>query len=339
MTEPTYLSDRTPSAGRVLPARAWLPSDARRCSSTGPGGSGCTSPTLPATPRNPPWDVLLDDSGWEAITVPSHWVLTGKATRGRPWYTNVQYPFPVDPPHVPARTRPPTTAAPSSSPTTTPGATPNASSCGSTASSRPAAWLNGSGVGVVKGSRLVHELDVTGLVRPGRNVLVVRVHQWSDATYLEDQDQWWLPEIFRSVTLLARPVGALDDVWARTGYDHVAGTGEIDLDIAASPSAWPVTLTVPELGVEVRWDSPSDVTPVRVPAEPWTAETPRLYDAQVSSPGETVSLRLGFRTVRIDGSRFTVNGQRIVMRGVNHEPTRYGAGSSTRRMPAPTWRS
>ena len=323
MTEPTYLSDRTPSAGRVLPARAWLPTDAPSLQLDGTWRFRLHDVADPASDATePPWDVLLDDSGWEAITVPSHWVLTGEGTRGRPWYTNVQYPFPVDPPHVP-RTNPTadhrrTFELPDDD------AWRDAERVllrldGVESACR--VWLNGSEVGVVKGSRLVHELDVTGLVRPGRNVLVVRVHQWSDATYLEDQDQWWLPGIFRSVTLLARPVGALDDVWARTGYDHVAGTGEIDLDIAASPSAWPVTLTVPELGVEVRWDSPSDVTPVRVPAEPWTAETPRLYDAQVSSPGETVSLRLGFRTVRIDGSRFTVNGQRIVMRGVNRHET------------------
>lgn len=51
-------------------------------------------------------------------------------------------------------------------------------------------------------SRLVQEYDVTAALRPGTNVLLVRVHQWSAATYLEDQDQWWLPGIFREVTPL-----------------------------------------------------------------------------------------------------------------------------------------
>lgn len=323
MTEPTYLSDRSPGSGRVLPARAWLPTDAASLLLDGTWRFRLHEVANPVSDAStPPWDADLDDSGWETIAVPSHWVLTGDGARGRPWYTNVQYPFPVDPPHVP-RANPtadhrrdfdlPDDAAWRDAERVLLRLDGVESAC--------RVWLNGSEVGVVKGSRLVHELDVTGLVRPGRNVLLVRVHQWSDATYLEDQDQWWLPGIFRSVTLLARPVGALDDVWARTGYDHIDETGTIDLEVDAATSAWPLRLTVPELGVDVRWESPADVSTVRVPAEPWTAETPRLYDAQVASAGETVSLRLGFRTVRIDGTRFTVNGRRVVMRGVNRHET------------------
>ncbi|MCB2456523.1 hypothetical protein KQ691_15815, partial [Listeria monocytogenes] len=62
-------------------------------------------------------------------------------------------------------------------------------------------WLNGTELGVVAGSRLPAELDVTDVVRRDRpNVLAVRVHQWSSGTYLEDQDMWWLSGIFRDVT-------------------------------------------------------------------------------------------------------------------------------------------
>ena len=52
---------------------------------------------------------------------------------------------------------------------------------------------------------LLDELHAVDLVHDGANLLSVRVHQWSPASYLEDQDQWWLPGIFRDVTLSARP--------------------------------------------------------------------------------------------------------------------------------------
>ncbi|WP_035696292.1 glycoside hydrolase family 2 TIM barrel-domain containing protein, partial [Glycomyces tenuis] len=59
---------------------------------------------------------------------------------------------------------------------------------------------------------------------------------------------------------------------------------------------------------------------VAVEVEPWTAETPRLYDAVVSTPVETVRLRLGFRTVTVEDGLLKVNGHRILLRGVNrHE--------------------
>ena len=109
-------------------------------------------------------------------------------------------------------------------------------------------WLNGTEVGVGKGSRLVQEFDVTELLVDGENVLVVRVHQWSSMSYVEDQDQWWLPGIFRDVTVLSRPLGAVDDVWLRTEYAP-DGTGSIDPEIIAPERAFPLVIEIPELGV------------------------------------------------------------------------------------------
>lgn len=80
--------------------------------------------------------------------------------------------------------------------------------------------LNGVEVGMLRGSRLPTELDVTENVREMGNVLHVRVAQWSAQTWVEDQDQWWLPGIFRDVSLVVRPRGGIDDVWLRASYDH-----------------------------------------------------------------------------------------------------------------------
>ena len=269
-------------------------------------------------------DPDFDDAGWDTIPVPSHWVLPGTSAKaqqgryGRPSYTNVRYPFPIDPPHVPDE-----------NPTGDHRRTfelPDWSServllrfAGVESVYR--VWLNGIEIGVGKGSRLVQEFDITDVVQPGTNVILVRVHQWSSMSYLEDQDQWWLPGIFRDVTLLSRPPGAVDDVWLRTEYGP-DGTGSIDPEIIASERAFPLVIKIAELGVEQRFTVPSDIAAFAVgPVEPWSAEVPKLYQALVSSPAETLTLRLGFRRVGIDGDIFSVNGNQVIFRGVNRHET------------------
>jgi beta-galactosidase len=173
------------------------------------------------------------------------------------------------------------------------------------------AWLNGTELGFGTGSRLPTEFPVGPLLRAGRNVLAVRVHQWSAGSYLEDQDMWWLPGIFRDVTLLARPDGGIGDVFVHADYDATTGQGTLRVDTDV-----PARLSVPALGLT---DHPAG-TPVTIPVEPWTAETPRLYDGSVSTGAETVAVRIGFRTVSIVDGQLLVNGRPILLRGVNrHE--------------------
>lgn len=305
-----YLERVEPSSGRVVPARAHLTSDAGR------GDLGGTWDFR--------WFASADaaarasaDSPWQSIEVPGHWVLHPSGAYGRPAYTNVDFPFPLDPPHVP--------------------------DANPTADHRrtfevPAAWLdagrvwlrfdgieslghvsvNGAEVGVVRGSRLRTEFDVTDVVRPGTNTLDVRVHQWSAMTYVEDQDQWWLPGIFREVTLLHRPAGGLDDVWVNGDFDPESGVGTLALEVRCAPDAYPLTVACAELG----WHAP--VPDADAPhrfelgrVQPWSADVPRLYDVTVASAAETVTVRTGFRRVEVRGDAWLVNGRRVRLRGVN----------------------
>ncbi|MEU9313684.1 glycoside hydrolase family 2 TIM barrel-domain containing protein [Streptomyces sp. NPDC048256] len=311
-----HVSDTAPGRGALRPARSWLHSDAPARSLNGPWRFRL-SPTASVAEDFAAED--FDDTGWEDLPVPSHWVLEGDGAHGRPIYTNVQFPFPIDPPHVPDE-----------NPTgdhrrhfDLPADWADAERVVlrfDGVESLFRVWVNGAEIGSAAGSRLAHEFDVTSAVRPGENVVAVRVHQWSAASYVEDQDQWWLPGIFRDVTLIARPAGGLEDVWLRTGFAD--GHGRVDVEIAAEPTAYPVTLRIPELGIERTWSDPAEVTPFDIAdVQPWSAERPRLYDVTVSTAAETVTLRAGFRTVEIRGDRFLVNGRRVVFHGVNRHET------------------
>ncbi|MEU9288545.1 glycoside hydrolase family 2 TIM barrel-domain containing protein [Streptomyces sp. NPDC048275] len=310
-----FVSDTKPGRGALRPPRSWLHSDAPSLSLNGPWRFHL-SPT--ASVAQDFAAEGFDDTGWDSIPVPSHWVLQGDGAYGRPIYTNIQFPFPIDPPHVPDE-----------NPT---GdyrrhfSLPSARSDGDRVvlrfegvESLFKVWVNGVEIGSASGSRLAHEFDVTCAVHPGDNVVAVRVHQWSAASYVEDQDQWWLPGIFRDVTLLVRPAAGIEDVWLRTGFGN--GHGHLDPEVVAGAEAFPVTLRIPELGIEQVWATAADVQPLDIAGvEPWSAEQPRLYDATVSTTAESISLRVGFRTVEIRGDQFLVNGRRVVFHGVNrHE--------------------
>lgn len=258
--------------------------------------------------------VGFDDADWDRIDVPSHWVLRGDGKWGRPAYTNVVYPFPIDPPHVPDAN--PTGVYRRSF--TLPEGEGRVWLRFDGIESLAKVWLNGVEVGVVAGSRLRQELDVTDRVRAGENLLVVRVHQWSAMSYIEDQDQWWLPGIFREVTLLRRPEAGLDDVWLRADRDPQTGRGTLDLDVRCTPDAYPLTVSCPELGLRVEIADAAaphllDVGEVAA----WSADVPRLYAVEVSSAAETVRLSVGFRRVEVVGDAWLVNGRRVRLRGVN----------------------
>ncbi|MDG4825758.1 glycoside hydrolase family 2 TIM barrel-domain containing protein [Asanoa sp. WMMD1127] len=252
------------------------------------------------------WADGYDDHGWDVLPVPSSWPLHGY---GRPAYTNITYPFPVDPPYVPDENPTGDHRRVFDVPADWAGQRVLLRFEG--VDSYGQVWVNGVEVGSTQGSRLTHEFDVTAHLRPGAaNVVAVRVRQWSAGSYLEDQDMWWLPGIFRRVSLSVRPAGGLDDVFVHAAFSAGRGTLRVD-----APSG--ALLSVPDLGLR---DVAVNTDHVLDGVAPWTPETPALYPATVSTAAETVSLRIGFRTVAVVDGLLTANGRRIFFRGVNrHE--------------------
>jgi beta-galactosidase len=301
-----YFEDFSPGYGAVA-ARAAFATDAARLDLSGPWAFRF-SPTLVVEPggfESPGYD----DAHWDRLAVPSHWQLEGY---GKPAYLNISYPIPVDPPYVPEENQTGDYRREFALPADwleTPAVVrfEGVDSCARV-------WLNGVELGVTRGSRLPAEFDTTGALRAGRNVLAVRVHQYSSGTYLEDQDTWRMSGIFREVALLARPSGGIRDVFVHADYDEATGGGRlrIEVDAGAAPR-----VSIPELGVVGSAADTFEFERVR----PWSAEDPYLYDAVIETGAEQAQLRIGFRTVAItEEGVLTVNGRRVVLRGVNrHE--------------------
>lgn len=320
----TYIESVEPSSGRTVVPRTW--SDSQRT----------TKRTISLNGR---WDFRLhptieidDEKAWEHIELPNHWVFTGTKLegdrrqwdRGTPIYTNVKFPFPHNPPHVPDTN--PTgehcrefTLTEADWETLCGGGRAVLRLYGVESIARIS--LNSEHIGVARGSRLQNDFDVTDTLRKGVNTLRLLVSQWSAMSYIEDQDQWWLPGIFRDIELIIEPEAGIEDLRVLTDYDPQTGTGTLQI--------W-VDSRAREAEIEIdnhlhTVSSGTWETLEIVDVQPWSAEVPTLYDLTVRTGDETRSERVGFRRIEIrdvEGEpRILANGHPLVFRGVNKHET------------------
>jgi beta-galactosidase len=196
---------------------------------------------------------------WREITVPGAWTM--QDTWDPPHYTNVRMPFPNRPPEVPAE---------------------NPTGVYQRTFEVPGAWegqrvvlhvgaaesvlivsLDGVEIGISKDSHLAAEFDLTGRVRAGgSHTLRLTVVKWSDASFIEDQDQWWHGGITRSVFLYATGLVHLADVVVDAGLDEDGSTGTLGLEVHVG---WPDDLRAPGWRVEAGVDGLDRVLAADVP--------------------------------------------------------------------------
>jgi beta-galactosidase len=200
--------------------------------------------------------------------------------------------------------------------------------------------LNGRAVGYTQGSFSPAEFDVTDHLVAGHNRLVIAVLRYTDGSYLEGQDMWYLSGLFRPVYLHAEPLVAVHDVWVRPDLDDTYALGSLGGAITLanhsdtlSTAEVELLVTAPgQVGRRRLTTMSVDLPAGRLTSVPidstvgdvlsWSAETPRLYTVTVvlrvdGDVVQALAVRTGFRRVEIVGEQLLVNGQPITLLGVN----------------------
>ncbi len=233
------------------------------------------------------------------IEVPSCWQSLGY---DQLQYTNVNYPYPFNPPHVPV-----------DSPvgvyrrTFTAGTDERTYLVFEGVSSYFEVEVNGNYVGMSKGSHLQSEFDLTDFVTAGENILTVTVRKWCDGSYLEDQDFLRFTGIFRDVYLLRRPVDHLRDFFIHT---TPAGGVVVDTDFVGKTLPVNMMIFAPD-------GSPIDGMNVGKPLF-WNAEQPNLYTLLLECGGEWIAKHFGFCFPSVsDKGVLLINDVAVKLKGVN----------------------
>jgi len=250
-------------------------------------------------------DVPETVENWDTIPVPSCWQLQGYEN---PNYSNINYPYPCDPPYV-----------------------PDDNPCGvyerefslerkwgkvyfvlEGVSSCAYLYINGTYVGFTQGSHLQAEFDITDCIRQGSNTLRVKVLKWCCGSYLEDQDFFRYNGIFRDVYILQRPEGHITDV------EMIPNDRDISLRLDGE-----ATVRI-RAGETLLTEAVMRDCFAFAPEHPvlWNAEKPYLYTVELERNGEIITLKTGLRKIAIsDKYELLINGVSVKLHGVNHHDT------------------
>jgi evolved beta-galactosidase subunit alpha len=268
------------------------------------------------------YDDDLDTNDWDEIAVPGNWQMQGY---GKMHYSDLWYNFPIIPPRVP--TENPTGIYRRGFEFNRNLDEEQLILRFNGVDSAFELYINGEFAGYSKGARIQSEFDITKLCRQGANTMTVRVFQWSDGTYLEDQDMWWLSGIFRDVELYTRPVSGVYDFTVTTEFDREWKDAILTVSVELTEQRNQIItyeMFDPE-GKQVfieekKADEPFSkniVSPLK-----WSAEQPYLYNLYltVMEDGkiiEVVHQHVGFRSIVMAEDTFLVNGVAIKFKGVN----------------------
>ncbi|MGF1531023.1 MAG: glycoside hydrolase family 2 TIM barrel-domain containing protein [Puniceicoccaceae bacterium] len=281
-----------------------------------------------------------DDTAGVVLEVPGNWTLQGF---GHPHYTNVKMPFPDEPPSVPKE-----------NPTGVYGrelVLPEAWANRRTiihfggAESVLAVYLDGQFVGMSKDSRLPSEFDLSDFVVAGqRHWLTAVVIKWSDASFIEDQDQWWMGGLFREVYWYSTDTVRIEDVFVTGNPTVDFKSGDLELKVKLrffdrpvndwiveallfdprGKRVWKEALQMPySTSTWSRYRLTAHLK--REVAKPylWSAESPDRYQVLIllKSPDghlvEVTSVHFGFRSVEVRDRQLLINGRCVMIHGVN----------------------
>lgn len=199
-------------------------------------------------------------------------------------------------------------------------------------------YVNGEFVGYSQGSMTPHEFNVTKVLKPGENVITAKLYRYSDGSYLEDQDMWWLCGIYREVYLFAEPKLCLRDFYFKTDFDDSYTDSNVTLNmyinnynnIRGKMTAYAklidsnngkILLGTKETELSGGNEAVTFTETVKAP-EKWSAETPNLYTLvmTIELDGKIICVKtykVGFKKVEIKGEKIYYNGMPLMIKGVN----------------------
>ena len=199
-------------------------------------------------------------------------------------------------------------------------------------------YVNGEFVGYSQGSMTPHEFNVTKVLKPGENVITAKLYRYSDGSYLEDQDMWWLCGIYREVYLFAEPKLCLRDFYFKTDFDDTYTDSNVTLNMYINnynnirgkmtasaklidSNNGEILLGTKETELSGGNEAVTFTETVKAP-EKWSAETPNLYTLvmTIELDGKIICVKtykVGFKKVEIKGEKIYYNGMPLMIKGVN----------------------
>lgn len=292
--------------------------------------------------RNPDfYKTEFDDEFWKNIQVPGSWETQGF---GVPIYVNHEYLFDVNPPYVNNND------LPIGSYRTwfeVPETFNDKEIILHFASIAGAAtiYVNGQKVGYSKVSKTSAEFNITSFLKKGRNLLALEVFKWSDASYIEDQDMWRLTGIERDVMLIARSKVSIEDFFVNGDLDENYVNGILDVDatirnfntqqsgnyqlnisLLDENNKQIVTKTLDVASISRKGNKKVSFKENINNPQKWSAEHPNLYTLYFELKDasgniiERTGCKTGFRKMEMKNKQLLINGQPIIIKGVNlHE--------------------
>ncbi|MBR5385050.1 MAG: DUF4981 domain-containing protein, partial [Bacteroidales bacterium] len=208
-------------------------------------------------------------------------------------------------------------------------------------------FINGKEAGYSQDSKLQARFDITSFVKPGPNTIELELRRWSDGTYLEDQDFWRFTGLARDLYLYTREMKRIEDIRVSgdmngdltvtmevtpgiTGANFTLIDNNNDTAATFDAAVTKMLETTPEGNVIIRAGVHIDNPDL------WSAEAPNLYRLRAEATDrkgtcESTVITFGFRTVEIRDAQLLVNGQPILIKGVDrHELSPFGGYVVTR---------
>lgn len=261
---------------------------------------------------------VADISDYDSITVPRSWQMYTGRDYDKPMYSNLQYPFHTDPPHVPDEN-------PCGAYYTTFCVTKDmqgrrlmlnfegVSSCFYL-------WVNGTFTGYSQVSHSTSEFDISDFVLEGENTLTVLVVKWCDGTYLEDQDFFRLSGIFRDVYILHRNKKGIEDFSVKTDIQSNEKSARISVSYSLYEKGNVISYVLfsPNGKTAHRGEADGGLFSIDIKSPlPWNDEMPYLYTLFILVEDEIIPVRIGIREFKIDNRKLLVNNKPIKLKGIN----------------------